>query len=261
MHDPVDRLHPGRLRREARGGQQADRQVGAGPFEAQRVEAIRVDPLARPRGAARAGPATPPPGRARPGAARRSAAPRACASAVSSSTPGWTSRAHSGDGHGTTVQFVVLALITSKFSASAGSASRPARRRVDAGEQPGRHLRGDRDANAVAVAEIEEPPAVPRRHEVERVLGGPLEPDPLHVRVEVPRVDEARAALVGRGGDQPRERRRARLGDDPDGLAGLHVGPDLDDQVGVAAEERVVHGCAEPIRPARSSTVRPAPPL
>ena len=48
------------------------------------------------------------------------------AMAVSSSTPGWTRHAQSGDGHGTTVQLVVLALITSKFSASAGSASRPA---------------------------------------------------------------------------------------------------------------------------------------
>ena len=47
--------------------------------------------------------------------------------AVSSSRPGWTRRAHSGTAHGTTVQFVVRALITSKFSAWAGSPSRPAR--------------------------------------------------------------------------------------------------------------------------------------
>ena len=94
---------------------------------------------------------------------------QSCASAASSSSPGWTRRAHSGAAHGTTVQFVVLALITSKFSASDGSCVAARARRVDAVEQPGRHVRRDRDARAVALAEREQPAAVPRRHELERV--------------------------------------------------------------------------------------------
>ena len=198
------------------------------------------------------------------GSSRRStkiSCSQSLAIAVSSSTPGWTRRAHSGEGHGTTVQFVVLALITSKFSASAGSASRPAR----AGSMPASSPGG-----TCGVIEMRTPCPSPRSrsrrpyqdgHEAERVLGGALEADPLDVRVEIPGVDEAGAALVRRGGDQPGERRRTRLGDDPHRLAGLDVGADLDDQVRVAVKERVVQGCVSLSVRSRSSTVRPAPPL
>ena len=82
----------------------------------------------------------------------------------------------------------------------------------------------------MSLAEIEQAPAVPVRDEVERVFGRPLEPGPLHLRVEVPGVDEARAAFVGRCGDEPGERCRTRFRDDPDGLTGLDVRPDLDDE-------------------------------
>ena len=93
----------------------------------------------------------------------------------------------------------------------------------------------------MALAEREEPAAVPGGDEVDRVLGRPLEPDPLDERVEVPGVDELRSALVGLGGDEPHERRGPRLGHDPDDLAGLDVRADLDDQFGVAAEGLGVH--------------------
>ena len=91
-----------------------------------------------------------------------------------------------------------------------------------------------------------------------------LEPGPLDVRVEVPGIDEASAALVGGGRDQSDERRRARLRDDPDDLSWLDVGADLDDQVGVACEQGAVHGRVGGYGFAPSGgngTVLPAPPL
>ena len=97
----------------------------------------------------------------------------------------------------------------------------------------------------MALAEPGQPLAVPGRHELERVLGRQLGADPLHVRVEVPRVDEARAVRVGLGRDRPDERRSARRGDHQHVLAGLDVGADLDDQLRVAGEQGVVHGAEQ----------------
>ena len=101
--------------------------------------------------------------------------PERAPSPSSSSSPGCTRRAHSGVAHGTTHQFVVLALITSKFSLIAGSWSRPAR----AGSMPSSSPGG-----MCGVIEMREPCARRARaaaapyhggHEVERVLGRLLE--------------------------------------------------------------------------------------
>src|SRR5439155_11737554 len=101
---------------------------------------------------------------------------------------------------------------------------------------------GERNARAVLLAERKQTIAVPGRDEPERVLAGALEPDALDVRVEVPRVDELRAALIRRFGDGAHERGRPRLGLDVDDLPGLDVGADLDDQRGVATQRLGIHG-------------------
>jgi len=94
----------------------------------------------------------------------------------------------------------------------------------------------------MTVAERKQPLAVPGWDRPERRRVGVLEPRPLDARVEVPRVDEERAALVRCRRDCPHQRGSARLGDDPDDLARLHVCTDLDDQAGVTVQERVFHG-------------------
>ncbi len=114
-------------------------------------------------------------------------------------------------------------------------------RRIDPCEQPRWDLGGDRDADAVAVAERQQPLAVPGRDDIERGRVGVLETRALDVGIEVPRVDEQSAAVVGRDGDRFYERGSRRLGDDPDDLAGLDVRADLDDQAGVACQELAVH--------------------
>ena len=251
MHDPVDRLHAGRLGRVPRGRKQADREIGAGALKAERVEPIGVDPLPRLVELREAGM----PRRRRIGLVQ----------------PQHEDQLLPEPGHG-------RLLVHARMDETRPVGRRPrddrpvgrlgvdhlevlrerrqrvaARtRRVDAGQEPRRHLRGDRDAHAVSLAEIEQPSAVPVRDEIEGVFGRPLEPGPLHMRVEIPGVDEARPPFVGRRGDEPCERCRTRLRDDPDGLTGLDVRPDLDDEACVAAEERVVHGCESlSVRPDR----------
>ena len=107
----------------------------------------------------------------------------------------------------------------------------------------------------MALAEREQPASVPRGDEVDRVLGRALEPDALYERVEVPGVDEFRAALVGRGGHEPHEGSGARLGDDPHDLAGLDIRPNFDDQFGVAIEGLGVHRGGTLLRPTGCTTV------
>ena len=65
--------------------------------------------------------------------------------------------------------------------------------------------------------------------------------DPLHVRVEVPRVDEERAALEALGRDRADERRGGRRGDHDHLLAGLDVRADLGDEFRVPLEQLAVH--------------------
>ena len=78
-------------------------------------------------------------------------------------------------------------------------------RRVDAREDVRGDDAGERDARVAALGERLEPVAVPRRHELERLRVGVLDPRALDERVEVRDVDEERAALVRR-----RRRPRAR---------------------------------------------------
>ena len=103
---------------------------------------------------------------------------------------------------------------------------------------PGRCRRAARAA-CCGVIEMREPCAfprssrrcaVPRRHELERVLGGVLGADPLDVRVEVPGIDEdARRARSTR--PRPHGQAAPTSGrDDPGHLPGLDVGAELDDQ-------------------------------
>ena len=66
--------------------------------------------------------------------------------------------------------------------------------------------------------------AVPRRHELERLRVGVLDARALHIRVEVVDVDEFRAAVVGGGGDRPRQLLVPELGLDEHDLPRLHVG-------------------------------------
>jgi len=78
------------------------------------------------------------------------------------------------------------------------------------------------------LAELEHPPSEPLGHEIERVLRGVPKACPLHVRVEIGRVDEPGAALVGALGDRADDRLHARLCLDRDDLPRLDVGAEVD---------------------------------
>ena len=91
---------------------------------------------------------------------------------------------------------------------------------------------------------------------------GQLGADPLHLRVEVPRVEEARAVRVGLRCDRPEERRGGRRADHQHVLAGLDVRADLDDQLGVAGEQRAVHGGGDySVRRIAYAAREPSPPF
>ncbi len=60
-------------------------------------------------------------------------------------------------------------------------------------------------------------------NEVERLGIGVLDPRALHERIEVVDVDEACAAVVGRGGDRPGQILLPELRSDEHDLPGLHV--------------------------------------
>ncbi len=94
--------------------------------------------------------------------------------------------------------------------------------------EPVEQLRGGRAGRAHACAPLvgvrDHPPPVPRGHEAERLGIGRLDPCPLDVRVEVPDVDEPRAAVVGLGGDRTRERLVPELGVHEHRLPRLDVG-------------------------------------
>ena len=100
-------------------------------------------------------------------------------------------------GHGTTVQFVVRSLITSRISLTNGSWSRPARSGSRSSSSPVVARPGERDPRRPLARRARASGSEPRRDEVEGVLGRVRDPGSLDVRVEVLDVDERRAAPVG----------------------------------------------------------------
>ena len=111
-------------------------------------------------------------------------------------------------------------------------------RGIEVAQHAGHRRPGQPDARRAQLAEREHPLAVPRRHVVERVLGGVQDARALDLQVEQLDVDELRARAVGALGDRPREVELARLGRDRDDLPRLHVGGEVDDEVRVALEDR-----------------------
>ncbi len=105
------------------------------------------------------------------------------------------------------------------------------------------------------VAELQHPPAVPLRHEIERVVRGVLEPGLLDVRVEVARIDEARTAFVGLLGDRADDRLHPDLRLDRHDLIRLDVRAEADGEVGEAIELLRVH--ARQLNHAALASVRP----
>ena len=108
-------------------------------------------------------------------------------------------------------------------------------------------MRSDRAAQQnrrrALLAELQRSFSVPRRHEVEHVVGRVLDPNELEVRVPVVDVDELRAAFVGARCDRTRELLFAEAAAEIEDLAGLDVDAEIDDEVGVAFEA-IVHGKA-----------------
>ena len=114
--------------------------------------------------------------------------------------------------------------------------------RIEAVEDARRNRAREADPRRAVLAQRQHPLAVPGRDEVERVVGGVLDPRPLDPRVEPLHVDELGAALVGGDGDRPHEPFLAGLSPHRDDLAGLHVGAEADHEVGEALQGRIVHG-------------------
>ena len=114
--------------------------------------------------------------------------------------------------------------------------------RIEVLEQAGGDGPGQRDARGVVLAEREDALAEPRRHVVERVLGGVLDPRALDPRVEPADVDELGAAPVGALGQRADQPLLAGLAADGHDLALLQVAPEADREVGEPLERGVVHG-------------------
>ena len=93
----------------------------------------------------------------------------------------------------------------------------------------------------MGLSDVEEALGVPPRRELERVRVGFERPDPLDVRVEVPRIDEQRTALEALDRDRAHERCGGGRGDHDHLLVGLDVRPDLGDELGVALEQLPFH--------------------
>jgi hypothetical protein len=85
--------------------------------------------------------------------------------------------------------------------------------------------------------------AVPRRHEVERLLSRMEHPRALHVDVEHGEIDELRLLFVGDLGDRTRQLFLPGLAADGDDLPGLDVGAEAHDELGQRSDRlRVGHG-------------------
>ena len=121
-------------------------------------------------------------------------------------------------------------------------------RRIEPGEAAGLHRGMEHDPRAVLVAERQLALGPPRGHELERVLGGVLDPDPLDLGVEVDRVDEAGAAAVRVLGDRTHERGGLDPRHHRDDLPRLHVRAGLDGERREAVDQLRVHA-PQAIRP------------
>ena len=86
------------------------------------------------------------------------------------------------------------------------------------------------------LAERPHPVAVPRRHEVERLLGRVEHARTLQMNVEDREIDEPRLLPVGNIRDGAREILLARLGADRQNLARLDVGAESHHQLGQASD-------------------------
>ncbi len=96
-------------------------------------------------------------------------------------------------------------------------------RGIEPGQRIGSLRSGERDASRVLVGEVEEAVPHPRRHVVERVLGGEREPLALEPLVEVDDVDVLRSALVRSSCDPPGQVLLPDGARDGDELSGLDV--------------------------------------
>ena len=88
------------------------------------------------------------------------------------------------------------------------------------------------DRRAALLAELQRPLTEPRRDEVEHVIGRVLDALPFQVRIPVMDVHEFRAALVRARRDRARELFFPEPGAEVEDLTLLHVGAEVDEQVG-----------------------------
>ena len=128
--------------------------------------------------------------------------------------------------------------------ADRGQAVATAAHGVQIVEQARRDRAGERDRGAALAADGEDPLAVPRRHVLERVVGGVGDPGALDPRVEPRQIDELRALLVGPLGDRADEPLLARRPAQRDDLSRLQVGSEVDGELGEACKGDIVHGTA-----------------
>src|SRR5439155_25739223 len=105
-------------------------------------------------------------------------------------------------------------------------------RRIQVVEQVRLDRAAEGDRRAALLAQLQRSFAVPGRDEVEYVVGRIQHALPLQMRIPVLNVDELRAALVCTRRDGTRELLLPEPGADVEDLALLHVGAEVDEQVG-----------------------------
>jgi hypothetical protein len=88
-----------------------------------------------------------------------------------------------------------------------------------------------RPARAALAADLQSPLAVPRGHELERLVRRVLDPGPFDERIEVRDVDEPGSVPVGGRGDRARQRFLSELAADRDDLIRLHVCAEADGEL------------------------------
>ena len=224
---------------------QADREIGAGTLEVDRVE----PPLAQPLGRGD--------DRAHPLAPRLRRIVRFEPADVDDLVPELVERRLG-------IEFRVDALGPARVRTGAGRPVRGARVhdlghllhvREKIAAHPGRIdpvedrrvAAGERDPGRVLIREPAHPLADPGRDELERVLRGKLEPRPLDELVEPEDVDPAGAATIGRAGDRANSVGHLVVGRDPEDLTWLEIRAEPDEQVGEALEvaAAILHRAAD----------------